>query len=34
MAGTSTKITFRKQVIGSRVVDVQLIPFMRSKKVF
>jgi len=34
MAGTSTKITFRRQVIGSNVVDVQLIPFMRSKKVF
>jgi len=28
------RITTRRQVIGSRVIDVQLIPFMRSRKVF
>lgn len=28
------RITTRRQVIGSRIIDVQLIPFMRSRKVF
>jgi hypothetical protein len=28
------RVTTRRQVIGSRVIDVQLIPFMRSRKVF
>lgn len=28
------RVSTRRQVIGSRVIDVQLIPFMRSRKVF
>ena len=28
------RVTTRRQVIGSRVINVQLIPFMRSRKVF
>lgn len=28
------RVSFRRQVIGTRVIDVQLIPFMRSRKVF
>jgi len=27
-------VRFRRQVIGTKVIDVQLIPFMRSRKVF
>ena len=27
-------VTTRRQVVGTRVIDVQLIPFMRSRKVF
>ena len=28
------RVRFRRQVIGTKVIDVQLIPFMRSRKVF
>lgn len=28
------RVTFRRQTIGSRVIDVSLIPFMRSRKIF
>ena len=28
------RVSFRRQVIGTKVIDVQLIPFMRSRKVF
>ena len=28
------RVTTRRQTIGTRVIDVQLIPFMRSRKVF
>ena len=33
IAGHDT-VTTRRQVIGTRVIDVQLIPFMRARKVF
>ena len=33
IAGHDT-VTTRRQIVGTRVIDVQLIPFMRSRKVF